>query len=96
MNLASNQITIVRGLKSLNDLKRLNLDDNLIKNLEVSELPVSEEIYLWGNPIETISDIEGMRKFKEINISLDTLNKADRAKFLMVFEDTGNCYREKK
>ena len=96
LNLASNQITNVQGLNGLNNLKRLNLNDNLIKHLEVSELPVSEEIYLWGNPIESISNIEGMRKFKEINITLETLNTSDREKFLMVFEDAGYWYRKKK
>jgi Leucine-rich repeat (LRR) protein len=77
LDLRSNQLTDVRGLEKLTQLKRLDLWDNQLTDVKsLGKLTQLEDLSLENNQLTSVKDLEKLTQLKELWLSDNQLTKA--------------------
>lgn len=69
LDLGSNEITDISGLKRLKELESLYLDNNQINLFPKLDLPFLNELWVYGNKIVDISNLQYLTSLSSLNIS---------------------------
>ena len=62
MDISNNQIDLIgqHAFTNLNNLKHLHLHNNIIKEINLEDLPMNTYVYLTGNPIAGTEGLTGL------------------------------------